>query len=157
MPPGGLGFRRIGIGFSWKQDHQSSSAGPISKSISSYVEESFYSINNQRGVFLLGEVDFFQVIHIFFSSEKKVNLKREICLPLGSDFVLFRHVAFSSRGGRNLFRFNVAGFHTIVIGISRWGNAGEVWPVVLVLLFFLKDLCVKILFFRIIPYLCAGV
>ena len=70
----------------------------------------------------MGEVDFFQVIHIFFSSEKKVNLKREICLPLGSDFVLFRHVAFSSRGGRNLFRFNVAGFHAIIIGTFPMGK-----------------------------------
>ncbi len=38
---------------------------------------------------VLKRSDFSQVIHIFFSSQKNVNLKREILVPLERDFILF--------------------------------------------------------------------
>ena len=41
------------------------------------------------------KVDFSQVIHIFFSSLKKVNHLKKICAPLETGLVLFRHAAFS--------------------------------------------------------------
>ena len=40
--------------------------------------------------------NFLQAIHIFFSSEKNVNLKREVFLLLESDFVLFPRAFFPS-------------------------------------------------------------
>ena len=44
----------------------------------------------------LKQTDFPQAIHIFFSSQKIVNRLREICVPLESNFVLFR-VSFTKQ------------------------------------------------------------
>ena len=47
--------------------------------------EKHYSINNQQSSNILKNADFPQAIHIFFSSKKNVNLKREIFVPLEHD------------------------------------------------------------------------
>ena len=71
--------------------------------------EKYYSINNQQSSNILKNSGFPQAIHIFFSSKKNVNLKREIFVPLERDFVLSRHAVFPPPRGRgNAFRFSAS-------------------------------------------------
>ena len=44
--------------------------------------------------YILKHSDFSQAIHVFFSSQKNVNLKREILVPLERDSALSLHAAF---------------------------------------------------------------
>ena len=44
---------------------------------------------------ILKRLGFSQVIHIFFSSQKNVNLKREIYVPLERGVILFATFVFS--------------------------------------------------------------
>ena len=81
------------------------------RAILSYPGRGMLYVNNQRDKSLLRHAGFSQAIHIFFSSDSSVFLKREICVPLEGDFVLFRPRSFPpSRGGRNIFRASTAIF-----------------------------------------------
>ena len=74
--------------------------------ILSYFGESLYSVDNLSGSLLLECLGFSQAIHIFFSSDSLIFLKRKICVSLESDIVLFcRPLFFSLRGSGNVLRF----------------------------------------------------
>ena len=71
------------------------SVSSISRSVCPHVEGKLILLIINNIMCVLKRLVFSQVIHIFFSSQKNVNLKREIYVPLERGAILFATFVFS--------------------------------------------------------------